>query len=435
MFKKRGCFVIIVLLVLVLGSFAVSAAKLHNANDILVRIGVSNMTLQSLAHYNVSLKLIDTNGLYDSWIIGSTSIPATCNGKDLDCEDNRIWGWYDKDNNFIKADDCGGLYPNKEYACRVGSDDYGSDWYDCNEEPIIIDNCGNIGVDNEPSSRSTGIKGWYDDNNNLILEDNTCNAGLLGIGKAHIKCTPGLSYNNTFPSNIHNASQVWVSVKDGQMTLAQALISEHKLCNISGAAQVLSIPAGNKILEGKYHYANETEIKIRGTTMKLQDAINQNKFCYTYRWNSTGWGSCSATCGGGTKSEMFKCIREDKVIVNDDKCPTPKPTNNANCNTQHCEWRSDGSGCRATGAGIFKCSDVSGQICDDGFYWSKYRSDLGSGSGDMTCYGDWGCCASSHSYECNCRLACNPWYHCWWDCDTCTWCDSYGYAYERLRCR
>jgi hypothetical protein len=71
----------------------------------------------------------------------------------------------------------------------------------------------------------------------------------------------------------HDASQVWVSVKDGEMTLSQALQSTDKLCpNPSSPTTYYSSPADKS---KPYHLATE----IIFSSGNLQSAINAGTFC------------------------------------------------------------------------------------------------------------------------------------------------------------
>jgi len=68
----------------------------------------------------------------------------------------------------------------------------------------------------------------------------------------------------------HDASQVWVSVENGEMTLLQAMQS-YKLCPKSGNPITYANPAPNP-----GHYA--TEVKY-SATQSVQDVINTGIFC------------------------------------------------------------------------------------------------------------------------------------------------------------
>jgi hypothetical protein len=60
----------------------------------------------------------------------------------------------------------------------------------------------------------------------------------------------------------------------------------------------------------------------------------------TYAWTGIGYGSCSTTCGTGTQSPNYECLRSDGVTVNDSFCssmPMPLPviscTNTTTCSS------------------------------------------------------------------------------------------------------
>ena len=57
---------------------------------------------------------------------------------------------------------------------------------------------------------------------------------------------------------------------------------------------------------------------------------------YTYAWYQSGFGSCSASCGGGTQSQSVYCLRNDGTTVGDSYCSGSKPGTSQSCNTQAC---------------------------------------------------------------------------------------------------
>ena len=58
---------------------------------------------------------------------------------------------------------------------------------------------------------------------------------------------------------------------------------------------------------------------------------------YTYSWVQGGFGSCSASCGGGTQTQSVTCRRNDGVDVADSFCSGAKPPTSQSCNTQACQ--------------------------------------------------------------------------------------------------
>ena len=62
---------------------------------------------------------------------------------------------------------------------------------------------------------------------------------------------------------------------------------------------------------------------------------------WTYSWSIGGWGTCSATCGGGTQTRTVTCIRSgDNRTFGDNVCTAfgagTKPPTSQPCNTQSC---------------------------------------------------------------------------------------------------
>ncbi len=98
---------------------------------------------------------------------------------------------------------------------------------------------------------------------------------------------------------------------------------------------------------------------------------------YEYAWVAGDWGSCSASCGGGTQMMAFACERDDGMPVEDSLCAGPRPTRSQGCNEQPC------------------CSAdpwVPTQRCVGGsiIRWVQfhYRSDTGSAADRESCATD-----------------------------------------------
>lgn len=56
----------------------------------------------------------------------------------------------------------------------------------------------------------------------------------------------------------------------------------------------------------------------------------------TYDWNTGGYGTCSATCGGGTQTRTVVCQDNSGNVVDDSYCTEAKPAVSQDCGTQLC---------------------------------------------------------------------------------------------------
>ena len=104
--------------------------------------------------------------------------------------------------------------------------------------------------------------------------------------------------------------------------------------------------------------------------------------CYTYSWYTSSWSGCNASCGGGAQSRTVYCRRNDGVSVSDGFCSGSKPDSTQSCNTHSCPT----SGPWSTGS------------------WSSCSASCGGGTQyrSVNCYYDicWGSMPSS-SRGCN----------------------------------
>jgi hypothetical protein len=129
--------------------------------------------------------------------------------------------------------------------------------------------------------------------------------GIDGINKTINEITAS---NFVFPSHIyasgvllnpgHNINQIWVSVKDGEMTLYQALSSSNKLCPAIPLKTTYTSSPSDK--SKPFHYANEIQL-LSGKN--LQEAIDAGDFCYIWYSNT-----CSTYCSNkGTQVSDNYC--------------------------------------------------------------------------------------------------------------------------------
>lgn len=152
----------------------------------------------------------------------------------------------------------------------------------------------------------------------------------------------------------HDASQVWVSVKDGETTLLNALNSSSfptKLCPNPSKPLTYSNPAPNP-----GHYAIEI-ILYNGKS--LQQAINDGDYC-TSSWYIGSWVSNNA-CPTTTFTRTVYCQSSQGNnlgtacgIYQGCDCPTPSSST-----TTSCYWMyiSQQSGCYHGGcSGSYSCS-------------------------------------------------------------------------------
>ena len=92
-----------------------------------------------------------------------------------------------------------------------------------------------------------------------------------------------------------------------------------------------------------------------------------------FSWREGDWGSCSATCGGGTKSRQVECLNMDGKKMDHDHCDIrTKPQNQDICNQEPCPaWNFGGWGqCDKPCDGgvsqrLVRCQDHLGQTLPD----------------------------------------------------------------------
>ena len=61
---------------------------------------------------------------------------------------------------------------------------------------------------------------------------------------------------------------------------------------------------------------------------------------HLYFWKEGSWGTCSATCGGGTQTHTVACTRDDDIPVADSYCSdVPKPAISRACGTLACGYK------------------------------------------------------------------------------------------------
>jgi len=66
------------------------------------------------------------------------------------------------------------------------------------------------------------------------------------------------------------------------------------------------------------------------------DATKAPTTSYTYAFSEGSFGSCSETCGGGTRTRSVTCLRSDGQAVAETMCSGTKPSTSGSCNNQPC---------------------------------------------------------------------------------------------------
>ena len=146
--------------------------------------------------------------------------------------------------------------------------------------------------------------------------------------------------------------------------------------------------------------------------------------CYTYSWYYSSWSTCSVSCGGGTQTRTVYCKRNDGTNMGATcdvylgcECST-KPSTSQSCNTQDCptytySWYT-GSCSVSCGGGtrtVYCKRSDNVQVSDSYCSGTKPSTTCNTGC----CLSDWGesctsgCCESGLT----CCSECN---RCYWSC-------------------
>jgi len=169
----------------------------------------------------------------------------------------------------------------------------------------------------------------------------------------------------------HDASQIWIKVKDGEMTLLNALTS-NKLCPPTSTTNSYS----SSSIPNPGHLGTEVQLASGKILQKAIDDGNlRTPSCpapVNGGWSS--WSACTKACGGGTQTRT---------------CTNPAPayggadcsgSSSQSCNTGACPtWKQSST---------FVCGiGLSGGYCVDRCYFCPSEGDLCS-AGDV---GGWTC--------------------------------------------
>lgn len=185
-------------------------------------------------------------------------------------------------------------------------------------------------------------KQWHSSDSNIKLivdgSEKTLQTAIdnrLFLG-SHVYSSPSL-----VPAGGHNVDSIWVSVKDGEMNLLQALSSTNRVC----PASIPKTTYSSQSIPNPSHLATEIEISINDSQMSLQDAINSRVFCYSWTTNLT---SCNASCGGGVRNTY---CNHNGVQVEDVYCSFSGTKPSVSCNPQVCVWNQTSVACLPTPCG------------------------------------------------------------------------------------
>lgn len=80
---------------------------------------------------------------------------------------------------------------------------------------------------------------------------------------------------------------------------------------------------------------------------------------FSYSWYTSGWSSCSNSCGSGTQSRTVYCRRSDGAQVSDSYCSGSKPARSQNCQAYNgCtySWQTGSWGSCTGGSGTWQYS-------------------------------------------------------------------------------
>jgi hypothetical protein len=200
----------------------------------------------------------------------------------------------------------------------------------------------------------------------------------LGAGNiGGMTLVPGLykwSSNVTIPTNITlsgDADGVWIFQIAGKLTVSSGV---HII--LSGGARannIFWVVAGQTTLRTTVIFngniLDQTAIVLQTGAVLNGRALAQSAVTLdassvtvppenediTYSWSQSGFGSCSVSCGGGTKTQTVTCINSNSgQTVDNSLCTGTRPITQS-CNTQAC-GSSGGGGSNSNNTTI--CTEV-----------------------------------------------------------------------------
>ncbi|MFA6090472.1 MAG: thrombospondin type-1 domain-containing protein, partial [Candidatus Gracilibacteria bacterium] len=103
---------------------------------------------------------------------------------------------------------------------------------------------------------------------------------------------------------------------------------------------------------------------------------NTNQLCSQNIWVSSGWGGCSALCGGGLQFRSVVCQTTTGVTMTDVNCLGVKPIVSQSCNTSSCPITGGGN-CIPYTSGLCINNCGNGVTCP--YTWTYWGTGIVSG--------------------------------------------------------
>lgn len=115
------------------------------------------------------------------------------------------------------------------------------------------------------------------------------------------------------------------------------------------------------------------EVGSCGSCAADQHCVGGACLAWSYTWITAAWGTCSASCGGGTRARDVLCQREDGALVADLFCTGPPPQDSETCNTNPC-----------VNCALISAANPTWEVCETGP--SYCAGVFGDGHSGTTCH-------------------------------------------------
>lgn len=241
---------------------------------------------------------------------------------------------------------------------------------------FVFQNCSNVnfvsGVEGTTSAASTSPPPDTDKTSYAWVTN--------GYGACSVSCGGG-----TQTQSVYCQRNDGVTVDDGFCTSTKP--STTQICNID-ACEVdhwvtsgfgaCSVSCGGGIQTQTVLCQNQNNQTVDNSRCSQPAPVTSQscntQACVTYTWEQSGFGTCSAACGGGTQTQSVICQDSTGKMVADSFCSGTKPATSQVCNPQACltyNWTQSGFGaCSATCGGgtqtqTVLCKDNLGHTVDN----------------------------------------------------------------------